>query len=368
MANIKFWLLVPVVFINMCILSMMYSEKVPSRVTMVGKEEFLFFSGTSYLGMHARPEFGELVKKGIDLYGTNYGASRLGNVSIPVFEEAEEKFAAWIGAPSALLVSSGTLAGRLILESLGSDYIYHFGTNAHVAINPLYNSSKAPNAFNCSIEDTLDSVYFSKGENHVITFNTVDALTAKMPSLDWVSALPADEKIVLVIDDSHGLGVMGSKGRGLYENIKILHPDTILISSLGKAMGLPGGLIAGPYEYIINAKRHALFGGSSPMAPAYAFAYLHANEIYDAAYKQLQGNIERFINGLRRSDLFNFTSHFPVFCTLNKELATYLEMHKIRISQFAYPSPKDKIYTRVIINALHTEADIDRLHSLINMF
>lgn len=352
----------------MCILSMMYSEMIPSRVTTVGKEEFLFFSGTSYLGMHARPDFGDLVKKGIDLYGTNYGASRLGNVSIPVFEQAEDKLADWLGAPSALLVSSGTLAGRLILESLGADYIFHFGANAHVAINPRFPLSNTTNGFNCYIEDTLDSIHFSTGENHVITFNSIDALTGRMPSLGWISNLPQDKKIVLVVDDSHGIGVMGTKGRGLYEQIRKRHTDTIVISSLGKAMGLPAGLIAGPYEYIINAKRHSLFGGSSPMVPAYAFAYLNADSIYHVAYEQLQQNIVHFTNDLHRSDLFTFTNHFPVFCTEHKELASYLEMNKIRISQFAYPSPQDKIYTRVILNALHTEADINRLLSLINKF
>jgi 7-keto-8-aminopelargonate synthetase-like enzyme len=352
----------------MCILSMMYAEKIPSRVTMVDNEEFLFFSGTSYLGMHARPEFGDLVKQGIELYGTNYGASRLGNITIPVFEQAEHKLANWLDAPATLLVSSGTLAGRLILDSLGSDYIYHFSANAHVAINPIYNASKYTNAFSCFIEDTLDSINFSMGENHVITFNTIDALTATMSPLNWISKLPLNKKIVLVIDDSHGIGVMGSRGKGLYENIKSLHAETIVISSLGKAMGLPAGLIAGPYEYIMNAKRHSLFGGSSPLVPAYAFAYLNADAIYDAAYDQLQNNIKYFLDNLDRSDLFSYTNHFPVFCTQHQEIAAYLEMNKIRISQFAYPSPKDKLYTRIILSALHTKADIHRLINLLNKF
>ena len=65
---------------------MMYAEKIPSRVTWVNDKEFLFFSGTSYLGIHARPAFGDLVKQGFELYGTNYGASRRGNIYIPAFE------------------------------------------------------------------------------------------------------------------------------------------------------------------------------------------------------------------------------------------------------------------------------------------
>lgn len=346
---------------------MMYAEKIPSRVTWVNDKEFLFFSGTSYLGIHARPAFGELVKQGFELYGTNYGASRLGNISIPVFEEAENKFASWLDAPSALLVSSGTLAGRLILESMGSDYIYHFGTNAHVAINPAYGTHN-PSAFDCSLEETLDSIVFSDADKHVITFNTIDALTSIMPSLNWISRLPGNKKIVIVIDDSHGIGVLGREGRGLYEQIKNLHPDTIMISSLAKAMGLPAGLIVGPDEYIIDAKRHSLFGGSSPAIPAYLHAFLNTGNLYQAANIQLQKNIQYFVNELKNQEMFTFTEKFPVFCTDQKELSSYLEMNKIRISQFAYPSPKDKIYTRIIVNALHTENDLGILLDLINKY
>lgn len=346
---------------------MMYAEKIPSRVTLVNDKEFLFFSGTSYLGIHARPAFGDLVKQGFELYGTNYGASRLGNISIPVFEEAEHKFASWLDAPSALVVSSGTLAGRLILESLGPDYYYHFGTNAHVAINPAYGTYN-PSAFDCSLEETLDSIVFSDVDKHVITFNTIDALTATIPPFGWISRLPESKKIVLVIDDSHGIGVLGREGRGLYERIKILHPDTIMISSLGKAMGLPAGLIVGPDEYIINARRHSLFGGSSPPIPAYLHAFLHAGNIYQEANIQLQKNIQHFMHELTTPEKFTFTEKFPVFCTEHKELSPYLEMNKIRISQFAYPSPKDKIYTRIIVSALHTENDIGTLVDLINKY
>lgn len=352
--------------IIMCILSMMYAEKIPTRAITVNDDEYLFFSGTSYLGLHGLPEFGNLVKQGFELYGTNYGASRLGNVSIPVFEEAENKFANWLDAPSVLLVSSGTLAGRLILESLGPEYSYHFGSNAHVAINPTYGSPHTE-VFNFSIED-VHAINFSNAENHVIAFNTIDALTATIPSLNWISKLPKDKKIILLIDDSHGIGVLGREGRGLYENIKNLHPTTIMISSLGKAMGLPAGLIAGPNEYIHNARRHSLFGGSSPVIPAYLHAYLQADNIYQAARNQLQRNIHYFVNELCTARIFTFTKNFPVFCSEHTQLASYLELNKIRISQFAYPSPEDKMYTRIILNSLHTESDLEKLINLINKY
>lgn len=344
-----------------------YSYQIPSRTIHINNEDYLFFSGTGYLGIHANPHFGALVKQGIDLYGTNYGASRLGNVSIPVFDEAEKKFADWLGVEDALLVSSGTLAGRLMLEALGKEYRYHFGTNAHIAIRPS-DSGYASNGFSCSIEDSIDSIQFSPNDQHVITFNSVDALTAKVAPIDWIGKLPNDKKVVLIIDDSHAIGILGYEGRGLYQQMMHKHKDTIMIASLGKAMGLPAGIIAGPAAYVSLARRHALFGGSSPMVPAYAFAYLKATDIYRDTLLKLKTNIRYFLSHLNSGIDFTYSDQFPVFCSDQSDIASYLDHHKIKISQFAYPSPKDKIYTRVIINALHTENDLSKLVHLLNSY
>jgi 8-amino-7-oxononanoate synthase len=345
----------------------MYATHIPSRIIQKDGDCYLFFSGTAYLGMHARPEFGALVVQGFEKYGTNYGASRLGNVVIPVFDEAEKKLASWLDAPHALLVSSGTLAGRLALEVLGNEYKYHFGTNAHIAINPPY-MRHDPVHFGCSIEDTLDSLYFSDHDRHVIAFNTVDALTASTPSLDWIDRLPKDKEIILLIDDSHGIGVLGDAGRGLYDAVRSRHQDTVLIASMGKAMGLPAGLIAGPVHIIAQIKKHPMFGGSSPMIPAYAYAYLNADAIYQRAYNELQSNISYFTAMLNKKELFDFIPLFPIYCTGQKQLAPYLDLHKICISQFSYPSPSDPVYTRLIINALHTKNDLDTLLNLLHSF
>ncbi|MBP9746419.1 MAG: hypothetical protein KBD41_13595 [Saprospiraceae bacterium] len=76
---------------------MKYARHIPNRTIWHKDQEYLYYGGTGYLGIHANQDFGDLVKQGLDLYGTNYGASRLG-IDIPVFNQAEEKLAAWIGA------------------------------------------------------------------------------------------------------------------------------------------------------------------------------------------------------------------------------------------------------------------------------
>lgn len=336
---------------------MSYASHIPSRTTISGGEEYLFFSGTAYLGIHARPEFGQLVSEGIKLWGTNYGASRLGNVSIPVFDRAESKLATWLGTPSALMVSSGTLAGRLVLEVLADEYEAHYSPIAHVAINPLYKKHE-PQLFDSWIEQTLQKIRQSKKDKHLITFNSIDSLTAIHLPLDWTDAIPETKEVLLIADDSHGIGVMGEDGRGNFPALIRRHPHAIMIASMGKAMGLPAGLIAGSKEIVQKAKAHPLFGGSSPMVPAYAHAFLHSDEIYSAARRRLFEKMNLFQETLGDSGLFTFSQNFPVYCTRAHGLAAFLEERKIRISHFAYPSPADDLYTRVVLNALHTREDM----------
>jgi 8-amino-7-oxononanoate synthase len=338
----------------------MYAQEIPHRTIRVDSREYLFFGGTAYLGMHARLEFRDKLFQGFELYGTNYGASRLGNVNIPVFEEMESALATWLGAESALLVSSGTLAGRLTLEVLGKDYRYHYMPNAHIAVHPAY-AVHEPASFDPQIQDAMKQMTATPDDLHVITCNSIDALTATEPSWDWLSALPNPEQAVLVIDDSHGLGVVGNHGQGRYKFISDRHRQTILIASLGKAMGLPGGVIAGPASFIKAVKKHPLFGGSSPMIPAYAYAFLNAQEVYSHARKSLQQNIDYFKKNCSCLELFTFLDQFPIFCTARHDLAPFLESHEIRIPHFRYPSQLDPLYTRIIVNGLHQTDDLDKL-------
>ncbi len=340
----------------------MYAEKIPGRCITIDQKQYLYFGGTSYLGMHARPDFGALVTEGIQLFGTNYGASRHG-AAITVFYEAETKMQTWLEAPACVWVSSGTLAGRLALAVLGDDYQYHYMPNTHVAIHPFFDHH-TPGSLNGAVEDTLDLISNSAFDQHVIAMNTFDSLTASALPLDWIQRIPKNKKVILLIDDSHGIGVVGNRGQGMYSMISSLHEDTIMISSLGKGMGLPAGVIAGPVEFIAACKAHGMFGGSSPSIPAYSYAYLHADTLYQNARQIVTHHMTTFNQSLR-TDLFSYTSGFPIYYTKQDSIADYLMMQGIKIPSFSYPRPVDKKYTRIILHGLHTAEDIHTLAQLL---
>ena len=90
----------------------------PGRTATIDGEEWLYASGTSYLGMVQDEAFRGLFLKGVDRYGLHYGGSRRAAIQIDIFEEAEEYLARLTGTQAALIVSSGTLAGQLAAYAL----------------------------------------------------------------------------------------------------------------------------------------------------------------------------------------------------------------------------------------------------------
>jgi 7-keto-8-aminopelargonate synthetase-like enzyme len=141
-----------------------------------------------------------------------------------------------------------------------------------------------------------------------------------------------------------------------------------VLSSLGKAFGVPGGVILADAETITNFKANPFFGGSSPVIPAYLYAFLQSKEIYQQQRQKLFHNIQAFTKSIADLNLFEFFPEYPVFYTRQHTLCGYLKQHEVLISSFPYPSPEDNLVTRVIISSLHTEEDIAKVTRLIEHF
>ena len=145
-------------------------------------------------------------------------------------------------------------------------------------------------------------------------------------------------------------------------NLKI-----VVIASMAKALGIPGGVIFSDTHTIAAIRNNPLFVGASPIIPAYLHAFLASQDVYKMARERLLHNIDYFKNGCEKQNiptsLFRFLPNYPVFNTSKSELYSKLYDSKIFISNFSYPLPTSPPITRIILSALHTEEDIDRLIS-----
>lgn len=350
-----------------------YTDQLPGRTLTADGKEFLFFSGTSYLGMSCNQEFRQHLQEGFRLYGTNYSSSRNSNLQLRVYHEAETYLAACTGAEAALTMSSGYLAGQALVQTLQDEGSFLYAPETHPAL--WRGKSDAP-ASDISYEEWVQQLLHElpalPDQHIVLVCNSLDPLKAKEHSFSWINALPQNKQITLIIDDSHGFGVTGKDGAGIYSLLgqvkQIDHIRLLVVCSLGKACGIPAGLILGDEKTIEKLKQSPYFGGASPATPAYLYALLHAGKVLSEARQRLFDNIEYFRQYLGKDTLFRSFNRYPVFSTSNEALCPFLMSHQIMISSFRYPTPADDPITRVVLSSLHTSEDIKRLANLINQF
>lgn len=331
----------------------------PGRAVLIEGKEYLYFSGTSYLGLNQHETFKALVQEGIDRYGVNFGGSRRSNLRFDLFSKAEDLFCTWTGAPASLLFSSGTLAGQIlhrIMSKLGQ-VLYAPGT--HPA---LWGVTGLPSVDYEAWTLQLQTQLQQRQEICVIFANSIDPLRSRAYDFDWVAEIPAGPPVYIVIDDSHGFGVTGPEGIGVYKSLKTpAWVKRVVLASLGKAFSLPAGIILGEKEIIDQCWDSPFFGGASPLPPAYLYALLAAPSLWRKQLEVLRTRIDDFDQSISAFPYLQHLEGYPVYFCLKNELAAQLWEKGIMISSFPYPGPNDPLVTRIVINALHQQMDVDRL-------
>lgn len=350
-----------------------FTHSLPGRtVTLADGREFLWFSGTDYLGMGHDVTFQAHLAEGLRRYGTHYGSSRNGSLRLVVFEEVEVSLAAFFGAPAALVVSSGMWAGQLVLSS--TDYLsaqIHYAPRVHPALwGPGYISQEV--AWPEWLGQTIQKIRQSEErQTHVICTDAVGSPWVEEYDWELLHELPDDRQILLIMDYSHGLGVLGKSGRDIFSRLpQKKNFYTVITASLNKALGVPGGVIFGDKDFIQNIRQSPRFAGSSPAAPAYFHALQQnlAKGIFQEAHEKLMDNIRYFKRKLSRPNLLKSIENYPVFCSRDPNLYPYLFEKKILTSHFSYPKPTDPAIVRLVITAAHQKEDLDQLAEVLNNF
>ncbi|HEA29530.1 MAG TPA: pyridoxal phosphate-dependent aminotransferase family protein [Leeuwenhoekiella sp.] len=344
-----------------------YVKKVPGRSIAENGTEYLYFGGTSYLGLQNHPGFEALLLKNIKTYGMSHGASRKSNVRLAIYEEAESHMSQWTGAEAAMLVSSGYLAGQLLRDYFDEeDYSVFHMPNAHSAL-----SRKSDKYFTTlvALKTAIEQqTVKTTSKTVVLFFDTVSFSSENYPDFEFLKALPLAQ-IILVADDSHGIGILGKNGAGVFrELLQLRAKELFLCASLSKGPTVQAGVILGTAMRVKNLKNSLHYGGSSPASPASVATLVEAGPIYSEQREKLVKNTNLFVKSVKNASFFKRTVGHPAFNYYNTQLTEFLEEHAILVTHFSYPNPDAAVLSRIVISAGHTTADIKKLSALINQF
>ncbi|MCL6461049.1 MAG: pyridoxal phosphate-dependent aminotransferase family protein [Flavobacterium micromati] len=336
-------------------------DQFPDRIIHINNEDYLYFGGTAYLGLPTNPEFQQLLFNNIVRWGTAYGSSRSANVKLSAYENGEKFLARYINAESALTVSSGMLAGKLVLEVLKreTDYFFHF-PNTHNAI-------KIAGSFPFFIDKKLNPrLLDSVIEKITILTDSVPSLKTQPIDLSILNKISKNKEITLLIDESHSLGILGKQGRGIYCSIELPNiKRKIMIASLGKAMGLSGGAIASDLEFINQIKSIDTFVSSAGMNPAFVQTLVDAEPIYIAQNKKLRDSLTYIKANLITNKKILFDADYPLIYPKIAAINSILLANKIIVTNFQYPTGNKEL-NRIVITANHRKEDLDVLIRILN--
>ena len=335
------------------------TNQLPSRIITINNQEYLWFGGTSYLGMAHHQGFRENFAKALMQYGMSWGSSRNNNIRLDIYEKAEIELAKFANMPAALTTSSGMWAGQLVTHFLQQqNATFYYAPKTHPALWQSNSLNLRDWEKGLSYADwakiIVKKIKESEEENIVICSDAVGSPYVEIFDFQWINDLPKDKNITIVVDASHSLGVHHSI-------IQSFNHSIIVTSSLNKALAMSGGVIFADEETIAQIRQMPMFAGASPMMPALLDTFVNSTNFYTEQQQKLSENIAYFNCLIPKNTFLDFIENYPAYCTYQEGFFDYLKQNGIMTACFPYPTATDKPVTRLVISALHTKEDLEKL-------
>ena len=342
-----------------------YIDTFPGREITIKGKPFLYFGGTAYLGLQTDISFQELFIANLRTYGTNYGASRKSNVRISIFGEAEAFLTRLVGSEGCTTLSSGYLAGQFVMQHFNRpEFQLFYAPNTHSAMfGTKVKTYKTYTDLNTALRAHISA---QKNSVPVVFLDSIDFSGGNYPDFIGLKSLPLDQ-LILVIDDSHGIGVVGGDGGGIFRTIAALRPrELVVCCSLGKGFAVQAGAVFGNKTRIGQLTDSEFFGGASPASPAAMATLVQAQNHYVEKRKILHRNIKLFLDQTHGARNFHWMPGHPTFSYGNPPLTVRLEDKGIIVTDFSYPNEEGENMSRIVLSAAHCEADIFALTTVVN--
>jgi len=343
--------------------------------------EYLNFCSNDYLGLANHQEVRQAFKNGVDLYGVGSGAAHLVTGHCRAHHQLEEELAEFVDRPRALLFSTGYMANLGVVSALlgRRDGVFEDRINHASLIDAALLSRAEMQRYRHADSDHLQQLLEQyPAENRMIVTDGVFSMDGDLAPLPELARVAQLQDAWLMVDDAHGLGVIGDSGRGSLEHYGLTGTDVpILIGTLGKGFGTFGAFVAGDevlIETLIQQARSYIYTTALPAAVAEATrASLRLAQREDWRRDRLQALIKQFRHGARQLGLEMGESLTPIQpwivgdTTLAVEISDKLKQRGILISAIRPPTvPQGTARLRITFSAAHEEADVDRLLAAID--
>lgn len=351
----------------------------------INGKNFLNMCSNNYLGW-ANDELNvRSIKEAADKFGVGPGAVRSISGTFKVHRDFEQALADFKGVESTIVLQSGFQANTALIPTICTekDIILTDELNHASIIDGMRLSKAARKIYKHCDMDDLETKLISAtceltdGGFILIYTDGVFSMDGDIAPLDKISVLAKKYGAMVAVDDAHGEGVLGPKGRGAVAHFNLEGEIDIEIGTLSKAFGIVGGFIGGKrilIEYLNQKARPFLFSSGLDMGMAYAgIQIVKAMQQDSSRVEKLWENAKYLQNKIINGGYSIGNTQTPItpFMVYDEKIASELTKRlfdeQILVSPIIYPTVAlGKARIRLMVSALHKKEDLDYAYEKIS--
>jgi 7-keto-8-aminopelargonate synthetase-like enzyme len=350
------------------------------RTFKLGGKWVVNFGSDSFLGLDQHPRVKDSIADGVQNWGSHNGSSRAFS-SVQANVTAERKLAEWMGTESSLIYPSVTLANTSALpgivtrhDVIVSDQQAHNSIDEGTKIAKARGVRTAKFAHNSAADLQRVLAEMRPYRHAVIAVDGVYSMSGSLPPLHEFQQIAIENDATLYVDDAHGTGVLGERGRGTVLEALGNYDNTLVVGSLSKAFSCFGGFVActaAACDVLKLRSNSLIFGG--PVPPAYlegictVLDILNSDE-YAAIREKLDENVHHFTDGANGLGLVVLGGRVPIVSVLvgsedhTLQAGRFLFERGYYVQSVVFPAvPHGAGVLRIQVNANHSTEQIDGL-------
>lgn len=348
-------------------------------VEMEGRGRILILSSNNYLGLCDEPSVVQAGIDGLRKYGAGTGSVRFICGTFTVHRELEAALARFVGTEASMTYVSAWNANEGLTATVveAGDFVVSDELN-HASIIDSIRLAKAITKCTTAVyrhsdmDDLVAKLQANRdAKRKLIWTDGVFSMEGSIARLPDILQVARDHDAVVIMDDSHATGVLGTHGRGTAEHFGVLGEVDVITSTLGKAVGgAAGGFVAGSAalcDMLTQRSRPQLFSNALP--PTVAASALQAVRVIEAhpeRVQRLRDNARYFREQITEAGFKPLAGETPIVPIIIGETAAAIRMSELLLAEgvfvtgFGFPVvPQGTARVRCQISAAHTRDDID---------
>ena len=341
----------------------------------VGGKRVIMAGSNNYLGLTSHPRVKEAAIKAVEKFGSGCAGSRFLNGNLEIHEELERKLARFFRQEAAVVFSTGYQTNLGTIAALvGRNDVAIIDKYDHASIidGCRLSFGKVKKYRHNDMRDLERVLQDCKDQGKLIIVDGVFSMEGDIADLPAIVREAKAHGARVMVDDAHGIGVLGDGGRGTAEHFGLEHDVDLIMGTYSKSLAAIGGFIAGAADivnYIKHVGRSMIFSASLPPSlVASVSVALDIIEEQPQLREQLWNNTRKMLDGYKKLGYDTGQSETPIIPIMIKdgikvyEMCRYLFEEGVFVNPVVSPAvPPGRELLRTSCMATHTEEQLDKV-------